>query len=166
MSDRLIDLLLRLSPRERRLLALLVCVALPVALAAGWLIPLQERRAAADRARIEAADLQIWVTARVADKTRLDAAAGPGGGAPLRPIGSSGIEQSLIEAGLRPAVSELGARAGGVVELRFDEVDFVRLANWLSATAPVWGYTIGAFRFEALDTPSKVAARLTLSPPE
>ena len=87
------------------------------------------------------------------------------GAAPSRPIGSSGIEASLIEAGLRPFLSGLNVRPGGRVELQFDEVTFVMLANWLSAMAPGWGYEIADFRFEALETPAKITARLTLVPP-
>ena len=55
-------------------------------------------------------------------------------------------------------------QADGNVELRFDSVDFVRLANWLSATHPAWGYRIVSFRFEAGEVSGRVAARLILSP--
>jgi general secretion pathway protein M len=80
------------------------------------------------------------------------------------PIGSSGIEQSLIDAGLRADVADLGVRDSGVIELRFDLVTFTTLANWLSASKPNWGYTISTFRIEATDVSGKVSASLTLTP--
>ena len=50
----MIDLLLRLSRRERALLALAVFVVLPLAVVAGLILPLQERVASARAARAEA----------------------------------------------------------------------------------------------------------------
>lgn len=163
MSARLIDLLLGLSSRERRLLAALVLAVLPLAAVFALLLPLQERRAAAAAALEEAQALQLWVQQRSAEKAAL---AQPGRvpeptGAPA---GLSGLEQGLIAAGLRPALSELGTEAGGGVVLRFDSVDFTRLANWLSAAHPGWGYDIESFRFDAVDGPGRVAAWITLAP--
>lgn len=157
----MIDWILRLAPRERALLAALVFAVLPAAVALGLLLPLHERRVAAMRAEAEAQALFGWVAARVDERQALEAV-------PLRPtaapIGSSGIERALIAADLRRAVSELGLRAGGVIELRFDDVSFTDLANWLSAQAPVWGYAIDSFRFDALEAPARVSAALVLTP--
>lgn len=161
MSARLIDLLLRLSPRERGLLAVAVLVVLPLAVVLGVLLPLGESRASAQRQLAEAQALQVWVQDRVAEQAQYTAAPAA---TPAAPIGSSGIEQGLIAAKLRRSVTELGAQAGGVVELRFDEVDFIRLANWMSAAHPDWGYDIESFRFEAGEEPGKVSARLVLKP--
>ena len=163
MTERLMDFLLQRDPRERALLALLVFLVIPLAILLGVLLPLREERAAAERALLDAAELQTWVSARADEMSRLAAPAA--GAARSRPIGSSGIEASLIEAGLRPFLSGLNVRPGGRVELQFDEVTFVMLANWLSAMAPGWGYEIADFRFEALETPAKITARLTLVPP-
>lgn len=163
-ADRLIDLLLQRSRRERQLLAVLVLAVLPLALVFAVLLPLQERRQQAEAALAEALALQAWVQARAAEKAALDAA-GPGpqqaAGAPL---GLSGLEQGLEAAGLRPALSELGTGARGAVVLRFEAADFRRLTAWLSAAHPAWGYRFRSFRFEALETPGQVAAWITLEP--
>lgn len=63
-------------------------------------------------------------------------------------------------------MTELAARAEGAIELRFDDVDFTALADWLSRMEPLWGYRIETFRFEALDVPARVAATLRLLPAE
>ncbi len=161
MNARLIDLLLRLSPRERGLLAFAALVVLPLVIVLGILLPLSEKREAAQRDRADAQALQIWVQDRVAEQRQYAAAPAA---SPATPIGSSGIERGLIEAKLRRAVSELGTRTDGVVELRFDQVDFARLATWMSAAHPDWGYDIESFRFEAGEEPGKVSAWLVLTP--
>lgn len=162
MSNRLIDFLLPLSSRERGLLALAVLVILPLAIGFALLLPLHEKRGMAVQAQSEAIALQNWVLDRISEKAQLAQT-------PVQiigtPVGSAAIEQSLIDAQLRRDVAALGAQAGGVVELRFDEVDFLRLANWLSEQHPSWGYTINSFRFEATDQPGKISASLILSPP-
>lgn len=158
MSARLLDLLLRLAPRERRLLALLIFGVLPAAVLFGLLLPLADRRDAALAAEAEALALRDWTLARRAE---IPASAGAEG-AP--PVGSVGVEQSLVAAGLRGAVSELGSRAGDVLELRFDAVPFVPLASWLTGEEPRWGYRIAGLRLEALERPGMVAAQMTLVP--
>ncbi|CUH63483.1 General secretion pathway, M protein [Thalassovita gelatinovora] len=161
MSARLIDLLLRLSPRERGLLAIAVFVVGPLVVVFGLLLPLTERREAALQTEAEAVALHNWVQDRAAEQVQYGAAPQQ---VPQPAIGSSGIEQQLIDAQLRPSVSELATQAGGVVELRFDEVDFIRLANWMTSAHPDWGYAIASFRFEASDSPGKIAAWLVLRP--
>lgn len=163
MSARLIDLLLRLAPRERWLLALLVVVALPVAVGIGWLLPLAERRAAAEAALQEARAVTGWVSARAADQALLAPVQRSG---PTDPIGLSGLEQSLISARLRPLLSELANRTGGGVALRFDKVPFGDLVRWLSASDPGWGYDIADFRILRSDDPGVVSAELRLIPQE
>ena len=168
MADRMIDLLLRLSPRERILLALMGAVLLPGALWLGVGEPLLARHAAAVEARHETQALGLWLVDRAAEQAQIAAttqgARAPGGADPANPIGISGLEQSLVAAGLRPQVSELSAQSGGAVRLRFDAVQFTRLANWLSASDPGWGYDIAALRIERTDAPGAVAADLTLDP--
>ena len=163
MSRRLIDVLLRLSRRERWLLGIVVFALLPVAVILGGLVPLQERRAAAEQAQAEARALQDWVGARVGEKQALarNMTAAPG-----EPIGSSGLEQGLIAARLRNAISALEATGAGGIELRFDEVDFLRVAHWLTSSHPGWGYQITGLRIEALETPGMVATWLSLTPAE
>ncbi|MEE2635211.1 hypothetical protein DD556_17550 [Phaeobacter sp. JL2872] len=161
MSARLIDRLLQLSGRERTLLAL-AAVLVPLGLAMTLLLPLQERRQAARIARSEAQDVQAWVRARIAEKQSLTQAI-PAVSA--TPIGTSGVEQGLIAARLRPALSALSAEASGSIDLRFDRVDFAALAHWLTTAHPGWGYEITQLRMEALDAdPGYVAAWISLSP--
>lgn len=162
MSERLIDFLLPLSRRERGLIAALVFGILPLAVAFLVLLPLAERVPAARQAETDARTLYQWVQARVAEKQALPAPSEAGSG---MPIGSGGLEQSLIAVGLRPAVASLDVRDSGVIDLRFDAVRFVALADWLSASEPRWGYVLTRFRFDHLpETPGKVAAQLELTP--
>lgn len=151
------------SGRERMLFALLVLVVLPLGVAFGLVLPMHEARATAQAERAEAQAVQAWVAARVVENRSLVTAPEV-----LRPppMGSAQVEQSLIEAGLRADVSQLGEGDGGVVTLQFDEVTFTRLANWISAEEPRWGYGLGSFAFEATDRSGKVRARLTLTPLE
>lgn len=161
MNDRLIDLLLRRSPRERVLLALLVGVAVPVALVMGVMQPLAAKRAAAETAFADIQAAQIWVGARVAEQ----AALGPvGDRGPRAPIGSSGLEQSLIAARLRARLSELSNRVDGEVELRFDAVAFTDLMGWITATDPIWGYDIARLDLVPGADPGRVDAALRLTP--
>lgn len=157
----MIERLLKLSARERGLLALLVAVALPALIWSAVIAPMQTRHAAALAARDEARALGVWVIERAAEQAQLRTAGQTG---PMPPLGISGLEQSLVEAGLRSAVGALGSQADGRIELRFDAVEFTRLANWLSRADPGWGYDIAAFRLERGATPGLVAAALTLEP--
>jgi type II secretory pathway component PulM len=161
MSAALVEFLSSRPPRERWLIGLLVLVILPLAVVFGLLLPLREAHADALRAQKDAVAVQNWVVQRVGEKLELGRAPDT---QPSAPIGSSGIEQSLIEAGLRTDVSDLSVRDSGVIELRFDLVTFTTLANWLSASKPNWGYTISSFRIEATDVSGKVSASLALSP--
>ncbi|MDJ0820529.1 MAG: type II secretion system protein GspM [Paracoccaceae bacterium] len=161
MSARLIDLLARLAPRERGLIGLLVFAILPAALWFGALVPLQERRDAAEASLTEARALQSWVTSRAAEMATLAATDNTG---PRAPIGLSALEQSLIEADLRSALAGLANRSGGGIELRFDVVDFAQLMEWLSAQDPAWGYDITSLRLDSGEEPGLVAAELLLAP--
>ena len=163
MTDMLIDALVRLSARERALLAVALLLALPAGLLFGVLLPLHEARGAALEARSEAIALNIWVQDRVAEAATL----APVTEIPDRaPIGTGAIEQGLIDQGLRDAISQLSADGDGVVTLRFDDVRFGRVAAWLSGAHPDWGYDIASLRLEATDTPGNAALALTLIPPK
>lgn len=161
MSGRLIDMLLRLAPRERWLLGLLVLIILPVGIVLGVLLPLQDARQTALSQRAQSMALNLWVQDRVGEAKAL-ASSGPHG--PRQAVGTSEIEQDLIGAGLRDAIRELSSDSDGVVALRFENVRFTRLADWLSRLDPAWGYDISVFRLEATETSGNVAATLTLVP--
>lgn len=163
MSNRLIEFLLTRPTRERFLMGLLALVILPLAIVFGVLMPLQDQKRATEQAHGEARALNAWVIARAREARRLPQG-GQGQGPSTTPIGSSGIEQSLIAANLRPSVSSIGVRDGGVIELQFDVVTFTQLSNWMSANELVWGYELSAFRFETTNDPGKVSANLTLTP--
>ncbi|MDB2408103.1 type II secretion system protein M [Jannaschia sp.] len=163
MSARLIDALSTLSGRERVGLAALVLLALPLGVIFGVLLPLEDRTRAAQDARADAVALRVWVQERATEAAGLAPAATPD--AVRAPIGTGGIERTLIEAGLRGAVSELSANGDGQIALRFEAVGFDALIRWLTRTEPTWGYDIAAFRLDALDRPGMVEARLTLVPP-
>lgn len=162
MSRRLIDMLMGLSGRERVLLGVGIGVVLPVVVVLGGLLPLQEQRSAAERAQTEAIALQEWVLARVGEKQALTRQNTPGKIGP--PIGSAGIEEGLIAAQLRRSVSALGTVGQGGIELRFDQVDFLKLVTWLGSSHPGWGYEIAEFRLDASETSGVVAAWLSLVP--
>lgn len=161
MTERFLDMLLRLSTRERRLLVLLVFVITPVAVWFAVLEPLEQSRRSAERDLLEARALTAWVAERAGEKTRLSRSEDSG---PRPPIGSSALEQSLISAELRDQVSALSNRAGGVIDLRFDTVPFVEFGQWLSQSDPGWGYDITNMRLERTDTPGIISADLILSP--
>lgn len=160
----MIEFMLRRSGRERFLLGLLGMIILPLAVIFVLLLPLQQTRDAARVARAEAQALQEWVYARAAEQppqvTGVSAAAPQ-----VPPIGSAGIEAGLIAAGLRGNIAGLDVRDGGVIVLRFDVVEFVPLANWISDASRGWGYDITGFHIQAGSEPGLVAASLTLTPP-
>ncbi|MBE1291294.1 MAG: hypothetical protein GJ677_02275 [Rhodobacteraceae bacterium] len=164
MSARLIDLLLRLAPRERRLLALLVLVILPVGIWGLWLQPLQSKQAAVQAAEAEARALRSWVAEQASAQRAFPSGVSAVERVPQPPIGLSGVEQSLVSAGLREAVSDLGTGANGAVELRFGTVEFTRLMGWLSAAERDWGYQIDSFRIEAHMAEGLVSALFRLTP--
>jgi general secretion pathway protein M len=162
MIERLAGFLNGRAPRERGLLALLAGVVLPIAVILIWVLPQIAARAALNQQLSEAQDLQVWVAERVAEKVALDAALPEVIAGPLAAIGISGIEQSLIAAGLRDVVTRLANREGGGVDLGFEAVEFSALSDWLDRSTPIWGYKIDAFRLEATDRAGSVAASLLL----
>ncbi|WP_147114517.1 type II secretion system protein GspM [Tateyamaria sp. syn59] len=161
MSGRLIDALLGLAPRERWLLGILVAVVLPLGLILGLLLPLNAAKSTALMARTDAIAINVWVQARLQE---LNAIVPADAARTHDPIGTSGIEKTLIDAGLRDDVAELSQDSTGMVNLRFDAVRFTRLMRWLSMTNADWGYTIEQFRFDAAIEPGAVRAALTLAP--
>lgn len=163
MSDRLIDFLLRLAPRERWLIGSLVFIVLPVALVLGWLLPLSEERRAAEDMLAEARALDEWVLARQDEMIGLARPQADVAGT-AAPSGASALEQSLIARNLRARLSALETRDEGEIVLRFDAVNFVDLMRWVDAEDPGWGYRIASLRIERTEQPAMVEARLTLLP--
>lgn len=146
-SGRLVYALAQLSTRERRLLALLGAVFVPLAVVFLAILPQVQARDAARSAAAEAEAMLVWVsgqvralpaegTAPVAEPSRVD------------PIGISAIEQTLVQADLRGQVTDLSNRDDGGVNLAFEAVPFEALSDWLAATTPDWGYRIATFRIE------------------
>lgn len=161
MTERLIDILLRLSARERALIVFLVVAVLPAALYLGWIRPLVDDRNAAQAAVQEAHALRVWVEERSAESLRLSLTLQ---GVETAPIGVSGIEKSLVAAGLRSNLSELTRRGEEEILLRFDTVPFVDLGQWINTTSLSWGYDITGLRIERGEEPGLVAASLVLAP--
>lgn len=163
MSERLIDFLLRLAPRERWLIGGLVGIVLPLALVLGWLVPLAEARRAAEADLAEAGALQEWVLARQQEMAALARPlTGPAEAGPA--IGASALEQGLIARNLRASLSALEIRDEGEIALRFDAVHFIDLMRWMDAADSGWGYRIAGLRIERTDRSAMVEARLTLVP--
>ena len=165
MSERIITFLLDLSRRERWLLALLVLVALPMAAVFGLVLPLSEARDTA-RAQVQEARLiEEWVAAQAEEYLAQGALLGEAGDTGTRaPIGVSGIELSLVDAGLRKDVTELANNAGGGVTLRFDAAAFTGLSEWLSQNQDRWGYDLEAFKFTRGTRDDLVEAEFKLVP--
>lgn len=162
MTERFIDFLVRLAPRERVLLGLLFGIVVPAALVLGWLWPLHEARMTAEAELRATRALDAWVLERQAEKAGLSL---PRQSDDLpSAIGVSALEQSLIATKLRPFLSGLETRAGGEIDLRFEEVNFTDLMRWMDRQDPDWGYLIAALRLERTERPAFVEARLTLVP--
>ena len=162
MSGRLIDFLLRLAPRERLLLGLLVLVTLGVGLGYGVVWPLAEQRRAAQEQLLQSLALDAWVVERRDELAGLDRPAAVQRA--QEPVGASAIEQGLIKRQLRASLTRLETREGGEIAMRFDLVPFTQFMHWLDAEDPVWGYRIAQLRIERTDRPAMVEARLTLVP--
>lgn len=162
MMHALVTQLLRLSGRERMLLAALV-LALIGGAGAGVLWPLAERRAAAEMRLTDVRAEAFWVSARADEARLLKAVDTP---EPVPPMGLAGVQSSLERAGLIEAVTVLSARSGaaGGIELRLDAVAFDRLIQWLTQVRPVWGYRLESFRIERSAQPGLVTAAFDLVP--
>lgn len=162
MSERLIDLLVRLAPRERILLGVLCLLILPAALVLGVLWPLHDARRAAAAELAETRALNAWVAERQAEMARLSL---PSKNTEMPPaIGVSALEESLISSNLRPFMTALETRDEGEIALRFDAVSFVDLMRWMDKSDPGWGYRIASLRLERGERSAFVEARLTLMP--
>ena len=159
----LIYALAQLSDRERILLLLLSVIVIPLAVVFLALQPLMQARDEARAAAFEAQALLNWVSDQVEALPAENGQAQREDTRDIDPIGISGIEDSLVTVGLRSNVSQLANRAAGGVDLTLDEASFELVTAWLDTVAPIWGYRLAAFRFEAL-TPGLVNATFELVP--
>jgi type II secretory pathway component PulM len=164
LFDRLAGLLLDLSRRERLALLALVLIGLPLLLLQSVALPLLDRQAEARAALTEARLTELWVAEQALNFARLERDAGPSRDRTSAPVGISGIEATLREAGLRAAVSELANSGDGGITLRFDAVRFTALAQWLTAQSESWGYELEGFSFDRGAREDVVAADLRLVP--
>ncbi|MCP5074287.1 MAG: type II secretion system protein M [Rhodobacteraceae bacterium] len=166
MIDRFADFLAQLTPRERFLISALLLIAVPVAVVFLWILPLGERRETAQRDLSAAVAQQAWVADRVVEKAALAITQRGSGTGPSEPIGISRLEDSLVGSELRSQVSRLANQEAGQVELRFDEVRFSKLSDWLNQISPGWGYELASFRIERGEKDDVVSAQFILRQPE
>lgn len=166
MTARLIEALLRLAPRERLLLGVLLVVIMPLGIVFGVLLPLSDQRKAAMTELQEVRALSAWVAARQAEVQALAPPDDPAGIAlgPRPAIGLSALEKSLVSAFLRDPVTSLANRSDGGIELRFDAVPFQDFMAWLSSQDPDWGYDIVGLRIGKSDDPGIVSVDMRLKP--
>lgn len=162
MIGKIADMSVALSRRERILLGLLAGVALPAGIWFGVLLPLQETRETSRATLNDTKALYQWVVDRSHEANQLRPSEAADTVKTYVPIGLSGLEEGLRKVKLWSALTELGTERDGIVSLRFDEVDFIRLATWLSSSHPEWGYVVISYQFDASPTPSRVSARVEL----
>lgn len=164
MTEALLYRLSQLSRRERALLAVLLVVCLPLAAVFGLILPLQEARETARAEVAEARALRAWVERQAAalPPEALERAQREEQSANAGPIGISGIEQTLVEAGLRPRIDRLANRRGGGIEIAFQPLPFDEFTAWLDAAARGWGYDIAALQVERAERSGHVTAELVL----
>jgi type II secretory pathway component PulM len=155
------ELLMRLSPRERWLIAVLLFVVLPLTILLAIIQPLTERRTALAAELEDARALRVWVSDRSAEASALRAL---DTSAAAAPIGLAALERGLVDADLRKAVSDLSNRAEGGIALRLDRVLFVDFMGWLSTAERNWGYAINQMRVEDDPEPGFVSVELQLRP--
>lgn len=158
----LTDSLAALSGRERRLVGLLIGLALPLAAVFLLILPLIEARQAASQRMAEARDLHLWVATQARLYPPSERAETPAGARPDASM--AGLEQSLVAAGLREAVAALSNQGADRVALRFERVGFDGFISWFAALDETTGYRPESFTIEAAGTPGHVAAALVLEP--
>lgn len=154
------EILVTLSPRERRLVGALLALALPFGAVMLLLAPQLEERRAAERDLAAARDLHRWVQDQARAYPPLPQVEAPR----TEAVGLAGLEQSLVIAGLRAQVTGLSGRSGGGIDLRFDTVPFEEVMRWTATLETQLGYRLASFAVQALDTPGQVAASLILEP--
>jgi len=156
MIARLTDWLGRLSLRERLLIVTLVTVVLPPFVYFSVLVPLHDRRVSAAATLQSAQNDAIWAQDRLAEYARLEQGDAPGP-APS-PIGLSGVETLLIDAGLRLNTLVTSSPDSESFELAFTGVQFEQLMSWLEQLEQKAGYRIALLRINATEIPGLVDA--------
>jgi type II secretory pathway component PulM len=164
MIAALASALARRSARERALVAVLLLLVLPFA--AAFLIggPLLDRRDAARAERAEAEVTRAWYRTRQAEVAALPRVDPVASARAIAPAGLGGIEDRLIDAGLRDAVSQLANAQGNRVALTFESVAFEALMPWLEGIEAEAGYRVASLTITRTDDPGAVDADLQLEP--
>lgn len=151
LAHHLAPRLARRSARERFLLALLLGVALPAAFVFLVALPLLDQRDAARAQQTEAQALRAWYVARQPEIAGLPdsatTAVQAGAGAAV-PVGLGGLEDRLIDAGLRAAVKLLANTQGDGISLVLADVRFEALMDWIDGVEAEAGYALSALRLE------------------
>lgn len=151
----------RLTRRETILLALMAFGALPLALWALVLTPLQDARDRATGALAAAQAEYIWVAeqARIFDAVTTNSVP-----TEQQAVGIAGLESALIDSGLRTAVTTLEETEGGAIRLQLGGVRFDAFGRFLDHVASNLGYELVELRIEPTGSPGEITARLGLSP--
>lgn len=163
MIAALAHALARRTRRERLLLGLLMGLALPVGFVFLVVLPLMVQGDTARAALADAEAERQWYVARQVEIAALPVAGAGIGVSVTPPIGLGGIEERLIGAGLRDAVSLLTTVQGDAVSLTLADVSFNALMDWIDAVERDAGYRLAALRLER-GTPGLVSADLRLEP--
>ena len=143
--------LAQLSGRERMLVAALFLIVVPVAAVFLGIMPLMEARDKAQNKTRENQILLDWVSDQV---RQMPVGAGTEEKAQdlgSNAIGLSGVEQSLVDAGLRDQVSQLSDKGDGGIDLVLENAPFELVGQWVDNVAPIWGYEIAAFQFDLVE---------------
>ena len=146
MIDRIVSLLLTRNARERGLIGVLAVLVLPIA--AIFLLVLPSLQALDDAQQdIQVARSEnIWVVQQ-AQKNGVKIPSGPTR-EKIDPLGLSGLEEILRNAGIHQSVGRMANRDAGAVEITFEQVEFAQLARWISVNQGSWGYDIQTYRID------------------
>ena len=163
-AQTLAQTLARRTPRERLLLALLIVLVLPLGFVFLVALPVLDQRAAAQSARVQAEADQRWYISQQAQIEALPQAVQTPSEASLPAVGLGGIEDRLIEAGLRDAVALLANVQGDGVSLTLGDVPFVDVMQWVAGIEAEAGYTVSTLRLVSGDEGGLVSVEMRLEP--
>jgi len=164
MMTGLAHALARRNPRERLLLALLLLVVVPAALVMLVALPMIERQAQAQAALAAAQDTRAWYLTQQSAIARLPLTEAAPAPEPRSPVGLGGIEDRLIDAGLRDAVTLLANTQGDTVTLTLAAVPFADLMGLIDGIVAQAGYRLSALRLERGFDGGLVDAEIRLEP--
>ena len=151
-----------MSGRERSLILVLLLVVAPLGL---WFLvaaPLLDARDSAVARLAEARTLDAWVRARDGEWSARTGTAGPS--ATIAPVGLSGLDRALTEAGLRETATRLENARNGAIAIRLEEAEFALVGPFLEAVERSLGYDIGSLRLLREDAAGLVTAEMELTP--